>query len=217
MHCLIIGANRGIGLALTKKFQAEGYTVSAACRKSSPELEKLNVAVYENIDVCQKETLEDLANKCGEIDVLIHNAGVLISDSIETIDSDQIRKQFEVNTLGPLNSVMALKNNIKAGGKIGLMTSRMGSITDNTSGGQYGYRVSKTALNAVGKSLAEDLKSEDKTVLLLHPGYVRTDMTAGNGLIDTTESAEGLFKIMQSKSLNQTGTFWHTNGEELPW
>ena len=93
----------------------------------------------------------------------------------------------------------------------------MGSMADNTSGGQYGYRVSKAGLNAIGKSLAEDLKGEEKTVLILHPGYVRTEMTNGNGLIEADESAEGLYKIMTTKTHDQTGTFWHTNGEELAW
>jgi NAD(P)-dependent dehydrogenase (short-subunit alcohol dehydrogenase family) len=111
----------------------------------------------------------------------------------------------------------AFASKIKAGGTYGILTSRMGSIGDNTSGGQYGYRISKTAANAVGKSLAHDLKGENITVLLLHPGYVRTEMTAGNGLIDTSESAEGLYKILMEKGIEKTGTFWHTNGEELPW
>jgi NAD(P)-dependent dehydrogenase (short-subunit alcohol dehydrogenase family) len=93
----------------------------------------------------------------------------------------------------------------------------MGSIADNDSGGSYGYRMSKAALNAAGKSLSVDLKEEGHPVFLLHPGYVKTDMTNHTGYIDTNESAEGLYQVMKNKTLADTGTFWHTNGEPLPW
>lgn len=217
MHCVVIGANRGIGLALVKKFIAGGYKVTATCRKSSDQLKQTGAIIIEGVDVTKPDSLKEFAKSCDEIDLLIHNAGILIGDRYETIDINNIKSQFEVNTLGPLYTVMSLKDKVKRGGKIGLMTSRMGSITDNTSGGQYGYRVSKAGLNAIGKSLAEDLKAEEKTVLLLHPGYVRTEMTNGNGLIDPDESAAGLFQIMKNKTFSDTGTFWHTIGEELPW
>jgi NAD(P)-dependent dehydrogenase (short-subunit alcohol dehydrogenase family) len=119
--------------------------------------------------------------------------------------------------LGPLKLAKACASKLKKGAKYGIITSRMGSITDNTSGGQYGYRLSKAAANAVGKSLSEDFRSQGVTVLMLHPGYVKTDMTGGSGLIDTTESADGLFKILNEKGFENTGTFWHMNGEMLPW
>lgn len=217
MHCLIIGANRGIGLALVEKYLAEGFQVTATCRESSRELNQTKATIIEGIDVTNETSFQRLAAEIDAIDIMIHSAGVLLGDRIERINLENIQKQFEVNTLAPLKSVLALKDKVKPGGKIGLMTSRMGSIADNTSGGQYGYRVSKAGLNAIGKSLAEDLRDENKAVFLLHPGYVRTEMTGGSGLIDPPESAEGLYQIMASKTLQQTGSFWHTNGEQLPW
>ena len=93
----------------------------------------------------------------------------------------------------------------------------MGSVADNGSGGMYGYRMSKAAINMAAVSLANDLKEQGIAVIILHPGYVRTDMTGGNGLIDTNESVTGLIKILAEKNMDHTGTFWHTNGEQLPW
>lgn len=217
MHVVVTGANRGIGLSLTKKFLSVGFEVSALCRKASEELSNTKAKIYEGIDVTQLESLTSIREQLGEIDWLINNAGVLIGDDFNSINFDNIQKQIEVNTLGPLKVALAFGPQVVEGGKIGILTSRMGSITDNTSGGQYGYRLSKAAANAVGKSIAEDFRSRDITCLLLHPGYVRTEMTQGNGLIDSEESAEGLYKIMVSKGLDQSGTFWHTNGEHLSW
>lgn len=217
MHVVITGANRGIGLAMTEKFLKEGHDVTGLCRKASPELSKTSARVMEGVDVTDLESLQKAAGELDHIDLLINNAGVLLGDSYDTVDFEDLQKQIEVNTFGPLKVALTIGKKVKEGGKIGIVTSRMGSIADNTSGGQYGYRLSKAAANAVGKSLAEDLRTQNVTVLLLHPGYVKTEMTKGNGLIDTTESAEGLYSIMMEKGLDKTGTFWHTNGEQLPW
>jgi NAD(P)-dependent dehydrogenase (short-subunit alcohol dehydrogenase family) len=111
----------------------------------------------------------------------------------------------------------ALLGNLDEGSKVGIITSRMGSIADNDSGGSYGYRMSKAAVNAAGKSLAIDLKPRGIAVGILHPGWVRTDMTGRNGLIDANESAKGLLARMDELNLDNTGTFWHANGELLPW
>jgi NAD(P)-dependent dehydrogenase (short-subunit alcohol dehydrogenase family) len=124
---------------------------------------------------------------------------------------------FEVNSLGPLLTTLALVNNMGKGSKVGIITSRMGSIDDNGSGGSYGYRMSKAAVNATGKSLAIDLKPRGIAVAILHPGWVKTDMTGHRGLIDTTESVSGLIERMKELNLENTGSFWHTNGEQLPW
>jgi len=213
----ITGANRGIGLALARKFHENGYKIYGLCRQGSQELRDMGAEVIENIDVTNLEALRAAEAELPELDILINNAGLLIGDSLESVEIEKIQAQFEVNTLGPLKVGMTLAKKLKSGGTLGIVTSRMGSIRDNTSGGQYGYRLSKAAANAVGKSLSEDLRRNGVCVLMLHPGYVRTEMTGGNGLIDTTESAEGLFKILTEKGIDKTGSFWHTTGEELPW
>jgi NAD(P)-dependent dehydrogenase (short-subunit alcohol dehydrogenase family) len=152
-----------------------------------------------------------------EIDVLVNNAGILTSESLDNLDFDRIRRQLEINSLGPLRVTAALLPRLGRGSKVAIVTSRMGSIGDNTSGGRYGYRMSKAAVNAAGKSLAMDLKPRGIAVALLHPGFVRTDMTGHNGMVDPEESARGLIARIDELSLQSTGRFWHMNGEELPW
>jgi NAD(P)-dependent dehydrogenase (short-subunit alcohol dehydrogenase family) len=124
---------------------------------------------------------------------------------------------FEVNSLGPLFVTKSLLGNLSAGSKVGIITSRMGSIDDNDSGGSYAYRMSKTAVNAAGKSLSIDLKPQGIAVAILHPGWVRTEMTGHGGLIDPDESAAGLIQRMEELTIDTSGNFWHTNGELLPW
>ena len=214
---VITGANRGIGLALTEKFLKEGNEVFALCRNPSDKLQQTSANIIEGIDVTDMESLNKACKEVGDMDILINNAGVLIGDHFDSIDFTDLEKQVEVNAFAVLKVALTLGRQLKHGGTYGILTSRMGSIADNTSGGQYGYRLSKCAANAIGKSLAEDWRSENKTVLLLHPGYVRTEMTNLNGLIDPPESAVGIFKILTTKTIKETGTFWHTNGDELPW
>ena len=217
-NIVITGGNRGIGLALTKKFKNEGHNLTVLCRQSSKELDDLGVEVMTGVDVTNLEVLEKTAAHLSDIDLLINNAGVLYQDSLDNLNFDHLETQLQVNTVAPLKVAATIGKKVKKGGVIGILTSRMGSISDNGSGGYYGYRASKAAANAVGKSLALDLKDKEVTVLLLHPGYVKTEMTGNQGLIDTTESAEGLYKVITEHSrLSDTGTFWHSNGEEIPW
>ncbi len=147
----------------------------------------------------------------------MNNAGVLSRETLDDVDSERIRLQFEVNALGPLRVTAALRPRLRRGSKVAIVTSRMGSIADNTSGSMYGYRMSKAAVNAAGKSLAMDLKPDGVAVALLHPGYVRTGMTGGNGLVDADESARGLVARIDALDLDSSGGFWHANGESLPW
>ncbi len=215
---VITGANRGIGLALTKKYLSEGHQVMALCRQSSSELSQTKAEIMENVDVTNLSSLEECAKKVGEMDILINNAGVLFNETLEDLNFETIQKQVEVNTYAPLKVITTLGKGLKKGGVFGILTSRMGSIEDNDSGSYYGYRLSKAAGNAVGKSLAMDLKEEGICVLLLHPGYVKTEMTGHQGLIETEESASGLYQVIEEHGkLEQTGTFWHSNGEKLPW
>jgi len=216
---VIIGANRGIGFELARQLKDRGESVVAVCRKASDELAKLGVEVIEKVDVTDERSLARLAEALGSrtIDVLINNAGVLSDESLIDLDVDRIRRQFEVNSLGPLRVTAALRGKLDSGSKVAIVTSRMGSIEDNTSGGRYGYRMSKAAVNMAGRSLAHDLKEAGVAVVLLHPGFVRTDMTGHQGLIDPPESAAGLIARIDELTLETTGSFRHSNGEILPW
>ena len=219
-NVLVLGSNRGIGLELVRQLAARGDHVTAVCRKTSPELDKLSgVTVRTGVDVTDRAALSSLASELGPgtLDVLVVMAGVLERVSLDHLDVDAIRRQFEVNALGPLLAVHALRRCLRDGSKIGLVTSRMGSISDNDSGGSYGYRMSKAALNMAGRSLSLDLESRRIAVVLLHPGWVRTDMTGGSGLMDVDESAGGLIERLDALSMESTGSFLHQNGEELPW
>lgn len=216
---LITGTNRGIGLEYCKQLQEQGETVIAVCREPSDELTKLGVKIESGIDVTSDQSVTELAKRLQgtTIDVLINNAGIIEANSLEDLDFESLERQFSVNAVAPLRVTKALLPMIPQGGKIILMTSRMGSIEDNTSGGFYGYRMSKTALSMAGKSLAEDLKPRKIAVGILHPGMVKTRMTNFSG-ITTTESVQGLLKRIQELNLDNSGTFWHgVKGEVLPW
>lgn len=124
---------------------------------------------------------------------------------------------MEINAYAPLRVCETLLTHLKSGSKIANITSRMGSIADNDSGGRYGYRASKAALNAFGKSLAMDLKPKGIAVAQLHPGYVKTRMVNFGGVISPEEAAAGIVARIDALTLDNTGSFWHSNGEELPW
>lgn len=221
-HAVVIGANRGIGLALVQALLARGAKVSAVCRRAGPAAQQAAGAAWvEGIDTTDSVALSALAAAVNApIDLLIINAGVLGRESLGKLDAearDSIRHQFEVNALAPLRVVASLRPQLRKGSKIGLLTSRMGSISDNGSGGYYGYRMSKAALNAAGRSLAHDLRGDGIAVRLLHPGFVRTDMTGGQGDTDAATAAAGLLARMDELDLASSGQFWHAQGQELPW
>jgi len=217
---LITGSNRGIGLELCKQIIERGDEVIATCRKASSDLKNLGVRIEEDIDISSEDSINNLRQALSgvELDCLIHNAGIYEFNSIDNFDPESIIRQFVVNALSPLSMTKSLKGLLKKYSKIGFITSRMGSIGDNSSGSSYGYRMSKVALSMAAKSLSKDLLKEDIYVAILHPGLVSTRMTGftKNG-ISTLESANGLLKRIDSLNKNNTGTFWHTNGEILPW
>lgn len=216
---LITGANRGIGLALTLEYLHQGWTVLAACRQTSAELEASGAEVLANIDVTEPASIARLRAQVGNrsLDLLINNAGILEHDLLGEIDYHALSKQFLVNAQAPLQVAEGLLGNLHKGSKIAFITSRMGSIADNTSGGYYGYRMSKAALNAGAKSLSLDLKGRGIAVAILHPGYVQTAMVNFGGDISAAESAKRLSKRIAELNLDNTGSFWHSNGELLPW
>ncbi len=219
---LVTGSNRGIGLELCTQLKQRGFDVIATCRQSSAALNDLGVEIIENVEVSDPKSLAVLANTLAgrQIDWLINNAGIADGIAMDELNDQTIascKRMYEVNSLGPLLTTQALVDNLTEGSKVGIITSRMGSIDDNDSGGSYGYRMSKAAVNAAGKSLSVDLKPRGIAVAILHPGYVRTDMTGHNGLINTDESASGLLQRMEELTLETSGSFWHSNGELLPW
>jgi len=216
---LITGANRGIGLALTEIYLQRGDKVIAVCRQSSDELNKTAADIIDNIDVTDPDNINTLQQKMRgrSVDVLINNAGIFKNETLAAMSFDTVEEQLTINAIAPLRVTHALQNNLRPGSKIGLITSRMGSIADNGSGGYYGYRMSKAALNAAGKSLANDLKARDISVAILHPGFVSTRMVDFNGEVSPERSARGLVARLDALSIATTGTFWHANGEVLPW
>ena len=216
---LVTGANRGIGFSLAKLLKNRGDTVIAACRRSTQELTALGVEVAEGVDVTSDKSLNILAEKLKgrSLDVLINNAGLLSHESLQELDFASIQRQMEVNAYGPLRVTQKLSGLLKQGSKVALITSRMGSIADNSSGGAYGYRMSKAALNAAGKSLAHDLASRGVAVAILHPGYVKTEMTSNHGNVEPDDAAADLLKRIAELTLQNSGTFWHANGQVLPW
>ena len=217
-NVLVTGANRGIGLELCRQLKDRGDELIAVCRSASDALNSLDLRVIEGVDVSSGAAVSALRDQLGNerLDWLINNAGMLAVETLDRLDFETIEQQFRVNALGPLRVTAALLRNLSSGSKVGIVTSRMGSIDDNTSGSYYGYRMSKAAVNMAGMSLARDLKDQGIAVALLHPGMVATEMTGRQG-VPPQQAAAGLIQRMDELQLNQTGSFWHANGEILPW
>jgi NAD(P)-dependent dehydrogenase (short-subunit alcohol dehydrogenase family) len=215
---IVTGANRGIGLALCQTYLAKGANIIAVCRKASEALKKHDLRIIEGVDVSTEEGINHLKASLNEpVHQLINNAGILSNQRLSNLNYQQMLEQYKVNTLGPLRVTEAVLPHMDEGAKIGLITSRMGSIEDNSSGGTYGYRMSKCALNAAGKSLSIDLKGRGIAVALLHPGYVQTEMVNFGGDISAELSAQRLVERMDELNMSNSGSFWHSNGEVLPW
>ena len=219
---LITGAAGGIGYELARQLAARGTMVIAVCRKPGAELPRLPVRVEADIDIATDAGCAALATRVAGVplDLIIHNAGVLFDESLDSLDQEavaNIRRQFEVNALAPLRLTARLAPQLVRGSKLVLITSRMGSMADNTSGGYYGYRMSKAAMNAAGRSLAHDLAPRGVAVVMLHPGFVQTPMTAGRGDVDPATAARGLLARIDELTLASSGRFLHANGSPLPW
>lgn len=215
---LVTGTNKGIGLQLCSQLKVRNDDVIAVCRTPSPELSELGVRIIDRIDVTNAESIKRLKSELAgqQLDVLINNAGILTRDSFGSLDYEEMLDQFRVNALGPLRVTEALVDNLKDGSKVVIITSRVGSIADNSSGGNYGYRASKAAVNQIGTNLKHELKPRGIAVALLHPGLVATDLTGGQG-ISPIESARGLIERIDALDIENSGRFWHAEGYELPW
>ena len=219
----VTGCDKGIGRAVALNLHERGDTVIAACLGDSDDLRAKGLQVEPNINVTDDASVKAMAKRLEDagtkIDVLFHNAGVLGVDKLGEIDYDDMRRQFEINTLGPLRVIEALLDCLADGAKVGIVTSRVGSLADNSSGGMYAYRISKCAANMVGVNLFHDLKKRGQTAILLHPGMVRTDLTKGfdGDFIEPEEAAAGLIKQVDNAQLGEAPEFRHSNGELLSW
>ncbi|MCQ8883110.1 SDR family oxidoreductase [Pseudoalteromonas shioyasakiensis] len=218
-HVVVTGANKGIGLNFCKQYSAQGYRVTAVVRTPSEELQALDVKVISDIDVSNAGDVATLANYLhgDKIDILINNAGIFHNETLADMDFAAIEKQISVNSIAPIRITHALQQNLGIDAKVAMITSRMGSIADNGSGGYIGYRMSKAALNAASVSLAHELKDKKIAVGLFHPGFVQTQMVNFAGDISPETAAERLIKRIDELNLSNTGGFWHSNGETLPW
>jgi NAD(P)-dependent dehydrogenase (short-subunit alcohol dehydrogenase family) len=220
---LVTGANRGLGLEFVKQLQAKGYKVIGTARKPEKATE-LNAtgARVEQLDVASQSSVEALAAALQgvPIDVLINNAGMAIQkdSSLETLDFDAMERTFQVNSLGPLRITQALLPNLKAGEEKTIIniTSRLGSIELST-GGLYSYRTSKTALNQINKIVSLELAPQGFTSIVMHPGWVKTDMGGAGATLEIPESIAGMLDVIDGLTVDQTGKFYSFNGEELPW
>jgi NAD(P)-dependent dehydrogenase (short-subunit alcohol dehydrogenase family) len=229
-HALITGANRGLGLEHARQLLERGWHVTAAVRdpaaagelKALPQGEgKLDVVAYDAADLEAPKRL--VAEVDGPIDLLFPNAGVAEADtrSFGSAACEAMANEYRVNAIAPLALVEAFADKVAASEMkvVALQSSRMGSIADNGSGGGYGYRASKAALNAIGKSLSHDLADRGIVVLILHPGWVRTDMGGPNGQLTVQESVEGQLDLIARAYGNpaMSGRFFHVSGQDLPW
>ncbi|DAZ99601.1 TPA: LOW QUALITY PROTEIN: hypothetical protein N0F65_001429 [Lagenidium giganteum] len=223
---LITGSNRGIGLSFAKHYKREGWNVIGTARNpdKADELKSLGISKLLKLDTCDEASILKAAEelKGQPIDMLINNAGILIVHDLTQTTKQDMMSQFETNAVGPFLMTRALLPNLRlavaerGNAKVVQVTSRMGSVADNGSGGYYGYRASKSALNMINKSLAHDLKAENITSFLVHPGYVATEMTSNRGNVGPDESVAGMTKIIAGVTHDDAGKFYHFQGEELP-
>ena len=228
-HILITGANRGIGLGFVRNYIEKNIHLTCTTRDipASKELLAFKEKYPDNMEIFELDLLKEnaaitLANfiKDRPIDILISNAGVGSSNQhFQAVSSTQWLKVLKVNLIVPLMITQAVFENVKKSSvkKIFFLSSQLGSIEDNKSGGMYIYRSSKTGLNQVVKSLSIDLKAYGITVVALHPGWVKTDMGGPNAPVSIDESVEGMIRVIDTTDIKDTGKFLNYNGRELPW
>ena len=224
--CLITGASRGLGLEFAKQYAADDWKVIATCRRPD-EAEALDAVKgsveIHPLDVTDFARVEQLARKLSgvAIDLLINNAGIYGPRVVpyNNVDYAVWCEVLRTNTMAPLKMSAAFLDHLARGQdkKIVTISSKMGSIADNTSGGVYIYRSSKAALNAVMKSLSMDLRDQGFTVVVLNPGWVRTDMGGSGASIDSFESVAGMRDVINNLRIEDSGRFLHYDGTEISW
>ncbi len=227
---LITGTSRGIGLELTRQYAKDGWTVHACCRKPSDASALASLAAASEgrvhvhaLDVTDGAQVRDLARRLsGEsIDILINNAGVYgkPDGGFGAVDDKVWLYTLKVNTMAPLHVSEAFVDQVARSERriIAVMTSKMGSIDDNTSGGHYIYRSSKAAVNIVARSMAIDLRDRGITALVIHPGWVRTDMGGPSAPLTVEQSVTGLRKVLDRVGPDDSGTFLAWDGSGIAW
>ncbi|KAK9917942.1 hypothetical protein WJX75_009959 [Coccomyxa subellipsoidea] len=232
---VVVGANRGIGLEISRELQQRGYQVIAACRKTSSELSALpSVSVVEGVDIASQNGCQTLVSALEgrKVALLLVVAGYQHYEKFGDLNADGLRIHFEINAIGPILMAQALRHNLESGSKVVFLASKMGSIGDGRTGGSlYGYRMSKAALNCGGATMARDLKGDGIAVALIHPGAVDTDMCRSvraamgvpekdrsKGLLKADDSARRVLKLVDTLDMTNTGTFWAADtGEVLAW
>lgn len=222
----ITGTNRGLGLEFVKQFLNRGDQVTATCRnpKDATELNRLqdnhNLQIF-CLDVGDHGAVQKLQQQLVDrpIDIFINNAGIWRSSQLGNISIDEWMESFRINAIAPIKTIESFLPNIKLGEdkKVISITSKMGSIDDNTSGGSYIYRSSKTALNSAMHSMHHDLKNHGIATCTLHPGWVRTDMGGPGGLIDVEQSVSGMIKVIDHLSIENSGEYIDYAGKIIPW
>jgi NAD(P)-dependent dehydrogenase (short-subunit alcohol dehydrogenase family) len=222
---LVVGADRGIAHALSRQLAARGDTVVAACLIGNDELSAAGIRVEGGVDVTSQASVDALAARLtaegAKLDSVFHVAGVLGLDEFGSIDYDDVRRQLEINTIGPLRTIEAIRDLLHDGSKVGIVTSRVGSLGDNSSGGMYAYRISKAGANMVALNLHHELSQRGISVLALHPGMVATALTkdypGDYDYITPDQAAAGLIADLDALTPQTSGRFQHSNGTFLPW
>ena len=226
---LVTGANRGLGIEFVEQYLNEGNDVIATYRNENSSIdliemgnERSNLKLHQ-LDVSSNKSLNSFAENLGDspIDIFINNAGVYgpRNSSFGNVDEENWIHAIKINAIAPILLTQLIIKNIRLGAdkKLIYITSKMGSIDDNKGGGAYVYRSSKTALNAVVKSLSVDLENEGMTVALIHPGWVKTDMGGPNALIDKETSVRGMTEVISNLDISSTGNFYNYDGSIIPW
>ncbi len=221
---LVTGANRGLGLEFARQYRAEGWEVIAGCRKpdAASELKATGAQVHA-VDVSDQGSINGFKAAVGDrpLDVVIANAGVYGGDrqaKLADIDWDAWLQTLNVNTLGPVRIAAAFTENLKAArGKLVAITSQLGSVAENASGGLLAYRSSKSGLNGAFRSVALELKPAGVTAIVMHPGWVQTDMGGKNAPTTPEQSITGMRQVIDALTPEDAGTFRAFDGRTLPW
>ena len=226
---LVTGANRGLGIEFVEQYLNDGNEVIATYRNENSSMdlikmgnERSNLKLLQ-LDVSSNKSLNSFAENLGDspIDIFINNAGVYgpRNSSFGNVDEENWIPAIKINAIAPILLTQLIIKNIRSGAdkKLIFVTSKMGSIDDNKGGGAYVYRSSKTALNAVVKSLSVDLENEGIVVALIHPGWVKTDMGGPNALIDKDTSVRGMTEVISNLDISSTGNFYNYDGSIIPW